>query len=207
MPDIKNGNLQGKKIFGKFDFVAIAILLPPFFIVCSMDEMFYENIDVLRLTLGAVLLVYAIKKLFTFCIYLGDGTLANLIAAATSMFLSYLFMFPLATILHLQVTNQLREYLFLLLVLTYVIYNIFYSEKLKPGNTDLNWKEWLAKLIKLFLKGVVAGVAMLLALKLIIALVSFIFSFAFSLINISVSSFFNLFGAFLIWMLFWAFFL
>lgn len=184
MPDIREENSQGKALFGVFDFVALTILLPFFLLVCNMDEMFYENLGDLRLASGVVLLVYALKKIFSFCVYSGDGIFTNLIAAATSMFLSYLLMFPLANIMHLQVTNQLPEYLFLLLVLTYVIYNILYREKLKLGNADLGWEEWLAKLIKLLLEGIATGVVIVLISKLLGAF--------FSLIDISVGTFFNL---------------
>lgn len=197
MTVIKKENSQNKKIFGSFDFVVLFILLPFFLIVCNMDEMFYENVDNLRLASGAALLVYVIKKIFSFCIYSGGGTLANLIAAATSLFLSYLLMFPIAGIIHLQVANQLPEYLFSLLVLTYVLYHVLYREKLETDN-NLSWKERFARLtkslLKLLLGGVVVGVVILLILKLFVVF--------FSIINISVGTFFNLFGMFIIWMFF-----
>ena len=99
--------------------------------------------------------------------------------------------------MHLKVTNQMPEYLFSLLVLTYVLYYVLYSEKLETDN-NLSWKERLARLtkslLKLLLGGVVVGVVILLILKLFVVF--------FSIINISVGTFFNLFGMFIIWMFF-----
>ncbi len=190
MPEIKEENSRNKVLFHTFDYVVLTILLLSFFIVCSVDEMFYENVGDLRLVLGAALLFYVVKKIFSFCVYSGDGVLAELIAATTSMFLSYLVMFPLAGIMRLQLTNQLPEYLFSLLVLTYVIFNILYREKLNPGNDDLGWKDWFAKLITLLLKGIAAGVVIVLVLKLLVAI--------FSLIDISVGTFFNVLSMILI---------
>ncbi len=164
-----------------------------------MDEMFYENLDVLRLASGVALLVYAFKKIFSVCVYSGEGIFTKLIAATASMFLSYLLMFPLADIMHLRVTNQLPEYLFLLLELTYFIYNILYREKLEPGNANLGWKEWLVKLIKFLLEGIVAGVVIVLISKLLIVF--------FSLIDISVGTFFNLFSVIIIFNLAEVFFI
>ena len=69
-------------------------------------------------------------------------------------------------------------------MLTYVIYNILYREKLEPGNADLGWKEWFAKLIKLLLEGIAAGAVIVLVSKLLVVF--------FSLIDISVGAFFNL---------------
>ena len=194
MPDIEKENSQYKALFGSFDFLVLAILLPFFLIVCTVDEMFYENIDNLRLASGVALLVYVMKKIFSFCIYSGNGIFTNLIAAAASMFLAYLFMFPLAGIMNLQVTNQLPEYLISLLVLAYVFYYILYSVKLEKDNNNMGWKERFAKLIKSLLGWIAVGIAILLALKLIVEF--------FSIINISVGTFFNLFGMFIIWMFF-----
>lgn len=203
MTVIKKENSQNKKLFGSFDFLVLGILLPLFLIVCALDEMFYDNLDVLRLASGVALLIYALKKIFSFCVYSGEGFFTKLIAATASMFLSYLLMFPLADIMHLRVTNQLSEYLFLLLLLTYVIYNILYREKLEPGKANLGWKEWLAILIRLFLEGIAAGVVIVLITKLLGAF--------FSLIDISVGTFFNLLSVivifnlaevFFIWLLF-----
>lgn len=190
----KKENSQGKALFGSFDFLVLSILLPFFLIVSTVDEMFYENVDYLRLASGAILLFYVIKKIYLFCVSSGDGILTNLIASATSMFLSYLFMFPLAGIMNLKVPDQLLEYIFSLLVIAYVFYNIFYAEKLKTGNIHLGWKGWCTKSIKILFQGVAAGVALILVLKLAIAF--------FSLINISVATFFNLFGVVFIVMIF-----
>ena len=164
-----------------------------------MDEMFYENLDVLRLASGAALLVYALKKIFSLCVYSGEGVFTKLIAATASMFLSYLLMFPLADIMHLRVPNQLSEYLFSLLVLTYVIYNILYREKLEPGYGGLSWKRWFIKIIKLLLEGIAAGAVIILVSKLFVAF--------FSLIDISVSAFFNLLSVIVIFSLAEVFFM
>ena len=199
MTVIKKENSQNRKLFGSFDYVVLGIILPIFLIVCAMDEMLYENLDVLRLASGVILLVYAFKKIFLLCVYLGEGIFTKFIAATASMFLSYLLMFPLADIIHLRVTNQLPEYLFLLLVLTYVIYNILYREKLEPDNANLDWKEWLAKLIKLLLEGIAAGAVIVLVSKLLVVF--------FSLIDISVGTFFNLLSGIVIFNLAEVFFI
>ena len=68
------------------------------------------------------------------------------------------------------------------------------AEKLKTGNIHLGWKGWCTKSIKILFQGVAAGVALILVLKLAIAF--------FSLINISVATFFNLFGVVFIVMIF-----
>lgn len=199
MTVIKKENSQNKKLFGSFDFVILGILLPFFLIVCAMDEMFYENVGSLRIASGAALLVYALKKIFSLCVYSGAGIFTKLIAATASMFLSYLLMFPLADIMHLRATNQLPEYLFSLLVLTYVIYNILYREKLEPGNADLGWKEWFVKLVKLIFEGIAVGIVIVLVSKLLVAF--------FSLIDISVGAFFNLLSVIVIFSLAEVFFI